>query len=236
MSTDPANIINSRKSLVSRPYFRDWTNLSIHKGKTFIAPPRLFKHEHSLYFPNLYGKTVDPKHKEPRDTTSVLRGKASVVAIFSTGWAENQVMSFISKKNNPALHEVLEKNKDMTQIVRINVEDTSRLKYWLIRMFAWNIRKLIHPTNWSRYFIVRAGITDEIRESIGYLNSKVGYVYLVDGDHKIRWAGSGPAEGDEVGSLARGLQRLLVEDKGSVRRTQADIPQEKSRFQARQKN
>lgn len=219
---------------MARPYFRDWTNLALHKGKTFIAPPRLFKHEHSLYFPNLYGKTVDPKYNEPRDTTTVLRGKASVVAIFSTGWGEKQVMSFMSKKNNPALHEVLDKNLDVAQIVRINVEDTSRLKYWLVRMFAWNIRKLIHASNWSRYFIVRAGITDEIRESIGYLNSKVGYVYLVDGDCKIRWAGSGTAEGHEVGSLANGLQKLLEERKKRRWGTQEDTPQEPSRFQARQ--
>lgn len=207
---------DSSKSLMARPYFRDWTNLSMYKGKTFLAPPRIFKHEHSLYFPNIYGKTVDPEHKEPRDTTSVLQGKASIVAIFSTGWGENQVMSFISKKKNPALHEALEKSPDVAQVVRINVEDTSRLKYWLIRMFAWNIRRLIDPSNWSRYFMVRAGITDEIRESIGYLNSKVGYVYLVDGDCKIRWAGSGPADPDEVESLAKGLGRLLWEKKNGV--------------------
>lgn len=207
---------NSSKSLMARPYFRDWTNLSLHKGKTFLAPPRIFRHEHSLYFPNIYGMTVDPKIKKPRDTTSLLQGKASVVAIFSTGWAENQAMSFIAPKKNPALHKALEKNPDVAQVVRINVEDTSRLKYWLIRMFAWNIRRLIDPSNWARYFVVRAGITDEIRESIGYLNSKVGYVYLVDGDCKIRWAGSGPADPFEAESLAKGLDRLLLEEKDGV--------------------
>lgn len=125
-------------------------------------------------------------------------------------------MSFIAKRNNPALHEILDQNKDVAQLVRINVEDTSRLKYWLIRMFAWNIRRLIDPSNWNKYFMVRAGITDELRESIGYLNSKVGYVYLVDGDCKIRWAGSGPANADEVDALARGLRRLLDEKKDGV--------------------
>lgn len=125
-------------------------------------------------------------------------------------------MSFISKPKNPALHDILEKNPDVAQVVRINVEDTSRLKYWLIRMFSGHLRKLIDVRNWDNYFMVKQGITDEIRESIGYLNSKVGYVYLVDGDCRIRWAGSGPAEGDEASSLVRGLQRLLVEKKDGV--------------------
>lgn len=214
--TDKTTASFVRKSLVSRPYFRDWTNLALHKGKTFLAPPRIFKHETSLYFPNLWGKTIDPERPLPRHTTGALQGKASVVAVFSTGWAERQVMSFISKKNNAYLHELLNDNTNVAQLVRINVEDTSRLKYWLIRMFAWNIRKIIDQRNWDKYFVVRSGITDEIRESIGYLNSKVGYVYLVDGDCRIRWAGSGPADPEEVGSLARGLRRLIDEKKDGV--------------------
>lgn len=201
---------------MARPYFRDWTNLRLHKGKTFIAPPRLFKHDYSLYFPNLYGKTIHPERDAPRNTTDALQGKASVVAIFSTGWGEKQVTSFISKPKNPALHEILDKHPDLAQLVRINVEDTSRMKYWLIRMFSGHIRKMIDARNWDNYFTVRAGISDEIRECIGYLNSKVGYVYLVDGDCKIRWAGSGDAEPHEVDSLARGLQRLLEEKEDGV--------------------
>lgn len=198
---------------MARPYFRDWTNLEHHKGKTFIAPPRLFKHDRSLYFPNLFGRTLLKSTSLPRDTTPLLQGKASIVAIFSTGWAENQALSFVSKAKNPALHEVLDKNKEDAQLVRINVEDQSSLKYWLLRSFAGSIRKRIDEENWDKYFMVKSGITDEIRESIGYLNSKVGYVYLIDGDCKIRWAGSGLATPEEIGSLTAGVERLLYEMK-----------------------
>lgn len=205
----------SRKSQMARPYFRDWTNLALHKGKTFLAPPRLFKHDKSLYFPNLFGHTLLKSTSLARDTTPVLAGKASVVAIYSTDWARRQADSFIGKKENPALHEILDKHQGRAQLVQINVEDTSYLKYWMVRMFSGSLRKQVGKDNWDKYFLVRKGISDEIKESIGYLNSKVGYTYLVDGDWRIRWAGSGPAEPDERESLTKGLERLLDEaDKG----------------------
>lgn len=204
-----------RKSQMARPYFRDWTNLALHKGKTFLAPPRLFKHDRSLYFPNLFGHTLLKDTSLARDTTPVLAGKATVVAIYSTDWAHKQAKTFMGKKENPVLHEILDKNKGKAQLVHINVEDTSVMKYWIARMLAGSYRKEVGKDNWDKYFLVRKGISDEIRESIGYLNSKVGYTYLVDGDWRIRWAGSGPAEPEERDSLIRGLERLIDEaDKG----------------------
>ncbi|POS73180.1 F1F0 ATP synthase assembly protein Atp10 [Diaporthe helianthi] len=203
------------KSQMARPYFRDWTNLAHHKGKTFLAPPRLFKHDRSLYFPNLFGQTLLKDTSLPRDTTPVLAGKASVVTIYSSEWARKQVNSFMGKQQNPALHEILEKNKGNAQLVQVNVEDTSYLRYCIARLLSGSYRREVGKDNWDKYFLVRKGISEEIRESIGYLNSKVGYTYLVDGDWRIRWAGSGPAEPDERESLTRGLERLLDEaDKG----------------------
>lgn len=202
---------------MARPYFRDWTNIdSDYKGKTFLAPPRLFRHDRSLYFPNLFGHTLLKTTSLPRNTTPTLQGKASVVCVFSTGWAENQTRSFVSQDANPALHDLLAQHKGRAQLVRVNIEDKSRLRWWILRMIAPFARKNIYKENWGRYFMVRRGISDEIRESIGYLNSKVGYVYLVDGDCKLRWAGSGPAQAGEVESLNKGLARLLDEQEKGV--------------------
>ncbi|CAN8098946.1 unnamed protein product [Discula destructiva] len=203
------------KSQLARPYFRDWKNLDHHKGKTFLAPPRLFRHDKSLYFPNLFGQTLLKTTSLPYDTTPTLQGKASVVALFSSGWAEKQVLSFTSEKANPALHELLKAHKGRAQTVQVNVEDQTLLRYWTIRALAPWVRKTLPEEDWGKYFTVKAGISTEIRESIGLLNSKVGYVYLVDGDCKIRWAGSGLAEPQEVQSLTKGMATLMSEmDKG----------------------
>ncbi|KAK4648837.1 Mitochondrial ATPase complex subunit atp10 [Podospora bellae-mahoneyi] len=198
------------KNKVSRPYFRDWVNLSFHKGKTFLAPPRLFKADLSLYFPNLFGRTLASRQKA--DTTPLLAGHASVVTVFSGMWAENQIKTFVSPEQNPALHRVLKESGGRAQLVQINVEE-DWMKMMLIKLFSWSLRNKVGKENWHRYFLVRKGITDEIKESVGLLNSKVGYTYLVDHRCRIRWAGSGSAEGDEREGLVKGVRRLLEEIK-----------------------
>ncbi|KAI1281040.1 ATP10 protein-domain-containing protein [Xylaria sp. FL0933] len=200
------------KNKISRPYFRDWGNLQFHKGKTFIAPPRLFKGELSLFFPNLYGRTLSKTDKEPRDTTPVLRGRVSVVSVFSSLWAENQCNTFVSKESNPAFEQILAGSGGRAQHVRVNIEEDP-LKALLVRLWMWNLRKQVGgEENYGRYFLVRKGVSDEIREGIGLLNSKVGYTYLLDSDCRIRWAGSGHSEDHEREGLIKGIERLLLEE------------------------
>lgn len=201
-----------RTASLARPYFRDWGNLKYQEGKSFIAPPRLFRADMSLFFPNLFGKTLVKTDKEPRDTTPRLLGKASVVTIFSSQWAENQVNTFISKEANPDLHDFLaqEESQDRAQLVSLHTEDNAA-RAWLVKMFSGSLRRKLPEKDWDKYFLVRGGITDHIRESIGLLNSKVGYTYLVDQYCRIRWAGSGPSEPEERAGLVKGLRRLVQE-------------------------
>jgi ATPase complex subunit ATP10 len=195
---------------MAKPYFRDWSNMSLHKGKSFLAPPRPFKADVSLYFPNLFGRTLLKDDKKPRDTTPLLQGRLSIVTVFSGLWAENQVKTFIDPKANPELHRLLAENKGLAQLVRVNMED-NWLRARLVTLFMGNLRKSYDKEDWDKYFLVRTPVSDEIREHIGLLNSKVGYVYLVDKECRIRWAGSGNAEGDENAGLVKAVQRVLAE-------------------------
>ena len=205
------------KSKMARPYFRDWTNLQFHKGKTFIAPPRLFRGDLSLYFPNLYGQTLLKSDRSPRDTTPTLQGRISIVSMFSSMWGESQARSFASAESNPELEALLRQHPARAQHVWVNVEEDA-MKAWIIRLFAGGLRRRVGEPNWHRYFVVRKGISEEIRESIGYLNSKVGYTYLLDGECRIRWAGSGPSEDHEREGLVKGVQRLLDEEAAAAKK------------------
>lgn len=181
--------------------------MSHHKGKSFLAPAGIFKADKSLYFPNFQGQTL-LKDKKPRDTTPLFENKVSIVSVFSSQWAENQAATFASKKQNPELHEVVKGSGEMAQLVQINVEENA-LKAWLVKIFMRGLRKRLGEENWHRYFLVRRGITTEMRDHIGLLNSKVGYTYLLDEQCRIRWAGSGPSEGNEKESLVKGAKRLI---------------------------
>ncbi|OGM47540.1 F1F0 ATP synthase assembly protein Atp10 [Aspergillus bombycis] len=209
--------LERRKELtrqVAKPYFREWSNLRHHEGKTFYSGPRLFKRDKALYFPNMHGTTL-ASPKEPQDTTSQLRGRISVVNLFSSVWAETQVATFTGPEQNPGLHEALKSGGDIVQKVDINLEENA-LKAWLVRRFMWRMRNKLPEQQHRRYFLVRRGVTEGVKESIGMMNSKVGYVYLLDENCRIRWAGSGSAEEHELEALNNGIRKLIQEMKVSM--------------------
>ncbi|KAI6250312.1 Mitochondrial ATPase complex subunit ATP10 [Erysiphe necator] len=201
-----------RRQLTSKlatPYFREWKNMRFSKGKSFLAPSRLFRSDKALYFPNFFGQTLH-LDKKMRDTTPILRHKISILSVYSSAWGEKQAASFVSIEEHPELHELLNSKKEIVQSVNINFEENA-IKALLIRMFMRGLRKKMGKENWGKYFLVQRGLTIEIREMIGLLNSKVGYTYLLDNQCRIRWAGSGFSEENERKSLLKGVKKLIEE-------------------------
>lgn len=205
--------LEKRKDLVEKwgtNYFRDFKNIRKYRsGKTFMANPRIFKQEAAMYFPNFHGDTLAEKDV---DTTPQLQGRVSVVNVYSSQWGETQARTFTGKSANPELYNTLSQYPDVAQMVDVNIEENS-MKAWIIALFQWRLRSRRPKEDWEKYFIIRQGVSERIRETIGLLNGRVGYVYLLDQECKIRWAGSGDAEGTEMGDLNRGLRRLAADAK-----------------------
>lgn len=174
------------------------------KGKSFVAPPLLFKRDKALYFPNLWGRTL-VAGEGGADTTDVLSGKVSLVGVFSGAWAEGQVAAW--RLNELGVGE--EEGEDL-QRVDINVEE-NWIKAGLVVLFMPSIRKRLAEERWGKYFLVRSGLSSDIRMAMAYSNSKVGYVYLLDEKCRIRWAGSGyPGDGERE-AMVRGVRKLVAE-------------------------
>jgi ATPase complex subunit ATP10 len=210
--------LERRKELtaaVAKPYFRDWKNLKYAEGKGWIANERLWKREVSLYMPNLVGRTLDKvgdgETGGRKDLVGVMKGRISIVCIFSKTWAENQVKSWIS---SPEIQDYIKDSSIPAQIIEVNVEE-GRLYRAVLKMFEGRLRGMRREEDWDKYFFL-TGIPNNVREAIGVMNSKAGYVYLVDGECRIRWAGSGGAEGDEKDALLKGVKKLIEERKKNV--------------------
>ncbi|KAF2632281.1 hypothetical protein BU25DRAFT_406821 [Macroventuria anomochaeta] len=194
-------------------YFRDFKNIRKYRsGKTFMANPRIFKAEAALYFPNFHGETLA---ESEADTTDVLKGRVSVVNVYSSQWGESQARTFTGSKENLELQEILRKHAGVAQMVDINIEENS-MKAWIIALFKWQLKAKRSQEEWGRYFVVRKGVSEKIRETIGLLNGRVGYVYVVDEECRIRWAGSGDAEGTEMQDMNKGFKKLVETSKASV--------------------
>ena len=186
--------------------------MGYHRGKTFLAPPNLFKVGVSLYFPNMQGYTpASPSTYS--DTTSVLSGKTSIVSVCSGKWAEDQTLTFVGEKQNPELAKLVEElRRDGLQRVWINIEE-DWLKAWVVRLTLGSVKKRLKREYWARYFVVTKGINDGVKMSIGMANSKVGHVYLVDSSCRIRWAGNGDATEGEKEGLATMVKKLTEQMK-----------------------
>ena len=182
------------------------------QGKTFLSSTTLFRAEKALYFPNLQGITL-ASPKAIQDTTTVLTDKISIVSIFSGTWAEYQTATFVG--DNPELTGLVQECKDIAQRVDINIEENS-IKAGLIKLFMSGIRKRLPEDRHGKYFVITRGITEEMRDGIGLLNGKVGYVYLVDRNCRIRWAGCGPADPEERNGLIRGVKKLVQEHQKDI--------------------
>ena len=190
-----------------KPAFLSWAQLYFHKGKTFLATPRPFRSDISLYFPNMQGYTLaDPRNIY--DTTSILRGKISIVRLSSEQWAQSQCESFTDDIQNPLLVEETERLKDKgVQMVNINIEEQWS-KAILVRLSVRWHRKEVPKEEWPNTFMVRKGINDYTRRDLGVPNPRVGHVYVVDQNCKIRWAGCGNANDEERDSLVMAVRRL----------------------------
>jgi ATPase complex subunit ATP10 len=191
--------------------------MDVHRGKSFVSNARLFKEEKAHYFPNMFGETLSETGDGPdggRDTTPSLLGKISVVSVQSGRWAEEQVETFLGKKANPELQEIIAGSGGMVQQAYVNAQ-SGWAQTMFVKLFKSRIRGTVPQEDWHRYFIVKLardtkrGLTEDVRDAIGFLNSQVGYVYLLDPSCRIRWAGSGDAWDGETASLNAGVKRLL---------------------------
>lgn len=196
-----------------------------HQGKTFLAPPRLIRRERAGHFPNLQGYTLD-NPGVMADTTDILQGRVSLVSVFSGKWADDQTKTFVTKGDElllpgrrdgdiPGGWEEIEENGKAAplQRVEVNIEE-GRMRAWLVRMSVGGLQRMRPASEWAQYFVVQRGVTTPVREHLGMANGKVGYVYLVDEECRIRWAGCGEATEGERESLAKAARRL-VEGRGT---------------------
>ncbi|KAL9090369.1 MAG: hypothetical protein Q9159_001996 [Coniocarpon cinnabarinum] len=222
-----------------RNYWRDVGNLGkVHKGKSILAPSTPFKRGVALYFPNLEGMTLEGRGvgwgKKWAQTTQVLQGKVSLVGMVHTTWAAEQVRSFLSPEKNPALKEAVETHagaKELVQQVTVNVEENP-LKAFMVRLFFGNVRRSLPKERWGTYFLNRRGLSEDLRDALAMWNSKVGYVYLLDGECRVRWAANGEARPEERESLVRCVRRLVDEARGVQKGVKREEPRPSSKEQS----
>jgi ATPase complex subunit ATP10 len=91
---------------------------------------------------------------------------------------------------------------------QINLQENP-LKSFLVSMFLSSLRKTVPASQQATYLLSHQSL-EYLRGPLGMENKHVGYVFLVDANRKIRWAGCSWATVDEEEALRR-CAHVLVE-------------------------
>jgi len=183
------------------------------KGKIFYSPPSYWKAEKALYMPNLVGE--DLLSSKLKGTTSVLKGKVSIVRIFTSQVGEKQSQSFFKLSDQdyltPKGYEEFLSAHPNSQIVDINITENA-IKALSVKISKSGIRKITNSSRHDKYFIVpKKGLDMKLKESIQLLNTYTGFIYVIDHEGRIRWAACGDASEKERNMLWRTVRGLETE-------------------------
>lgn len=217
--------LEKRKFLIKQAtsgYFEDFhkTMHGGHGGKMWMAPKVLIREDKSLYFPDVAGKNLlgDQVH-----TTTLCKGNISVVAFLSTQVAEEHVKSFT--KFVLAAYTSDPKFK----FVQINLQENI-LKSAIVSLSKSSIKRNM-PQEFHETYMHSSQNMEMLRKPLGFENKHLGFVYLVDENLKIRWAGCGYAKDEEgvyLMELTNKLLQRLQSEGGSKKDAVGEIGKEKS--------
>ncbi|KAK9470613.1 ATP10 protein-domain-containing protein [Dipodascopsis tothii] len=206
--TDYGKHLERRKQMLeefSKSHFDEIYKYRANLGKDWVGPPSYFRADRALYMPNFFGRTL--ASSKPSGTTDVLRGKVSIVRVYTSVSGGAQAASYFESEAAAVGDEPADGGY---QIVDINMPE-SAIKDGLVRLFEGNLRRTFGPARHSRYFIVRAGVSADLRRALGIGNKYTGYIYVVDRDCRVRWAACGAAIGPEREWMWKAVRGLVKE-------------------------
>jgi len=186
--------IEQRRHLIkeaSKGYFHDMNMTRKHGGKTWIAPKTLIREDKALYLPNITGKSLDEGRQ--KNTTTMCFGRVTILAMLGTKISEIHAKGFIEPTHARFL------SNPLYQYIQINLQE-NLLKSILVNFFANSLRSVV-PKEFQSNYLVSSQNMEYVREPLGMTNSKVGYVYLIDENLKIRWGGCADAKPEETRAL-----------------------------------
>ncbi|THU92820.1 hypothetical protein K435DRAFT_671415 [Dendrothele bispora CBS 962.96] len=188
---DSNKIFDRVKEAVTRGYFHDLNATRQHGGKTWIAPKVLIREDKALYLPDITGKALSDGQQ--KHTTSMCMGKISILSMLNS-----RISEFHSSGFTDLTHARYSPNP-LYQHIHINLQE-NLLKSMLVKLFLSSLRSStpleLHPT-----YLVSSQNMEYERDALGMTNNRVGYVYLIDENLKIRWAGCADATLEEAQAL-----------------------------------
>ena len=188
---------------MQRGYFDDFRDFRDKQGKIFHSPTKLIPAAAAPLFPPIPTITTDgssvqlPLQGQPAFVCIAFRAGAQEMIEAWAGPCSRFLDDAGSSESNSNSNS--SSNSARVQLVELALIDSAVMGMWpfksmLMANGAKSQEQYAVPAQYLYYF----GDTEAVRKSLHLTNKLTGYVFLVDGDGKVRWRGSGNPEHGEL--------------------------------------
>ena len=204
-------------------------------NKPIVSSPSIIPVEKAKMFPSLSGNLTtvddgDTKVTLPEYITRLNRSEdelaqCTLVTVSFNDYGYNLLPSW----TKPFAEQILQKSHSggRSQIIKVVMNEGKIIQYlsrWVRNSFAKQQATTTTTTDEHETTLLFFGseCPNEFRDTLRMHNTMTGYVFLLDGLGRVRWAGSGSAENDEVDKLIQYAKELtpLGMNKSSKQRNQ----------------
>ncbi|CAG8503780.1 9706_t:CDS:2 [Acaulospora colombiana] len=187
-------------------YWKDFNELRTEGEKLWEAEPKLVSAEEALYMPNIESHSLS---KSAVNTTDLLEGHTSLVAIYFNQFGDNHTQTF----TRPFLDEFSDHNR--IQLMKVNIE-VNFAKSLILRLLTPYLKRTI-PASLHNNYILLFHDDPSLREALDMNNSCRGYVFLVDSSCKLRWSAHGNATSREIESMLKLVKTLDEQNQSTIK-------------------
>jgi mitochondrial ATPase complex subunit ATP10 len=176
--------------------------------KPLLANPELIEEATAQVFPtmtgvrSLSGQVVNfPAHFVRKNRSHDVEAQCTLVAISFRDFGFRQLPSWIDPFTAAF------SKHDRVEVLKLNVANFWFDRFFLRPIIAMLNRRNTDPSEHDTTFLY-FGNTDLLCDALRMRNILVGYVFLLDGIGRVRFAGSGEATGEEVQNLISLTKKL----------------------------
>lgn len=187
------------------------------KGRLFQAPPSFFKKDKALYFPNFKAKALTGERRELLDVFD--DAKLTILRVYSTdaGYEMTDDYFKIPGSSDNYTSEtgvaVLKQQNPDVQIVELVLSESASKHFVHTFVTPSKVAATRPKSQHDKYLVaLRDSVLDRSqREKLLLTNAYSGYVYIIDSNYKVRWAGSGWPDEKEVEGMWKAIRGLSKE-------------------------
>lgn len=150
-----------------------------------------------------------PQHWLRKNRTNDPAAQCTVIGLAFRDYGYNMLQEWL-----PPLQEKLKTQKALqsrVEVVRLSLNEGYWQRYVLKSLVTASMRRnTADPEERARTWIHFAtNLNDKFRDPIRAHNLMTAYIYLLDGQGRVRWVATGPPGDDEVEALWQGVQEIL---------------------------